>query len=86
VLTLTRPRVEADAEGIRVRNLLGSYELPWAVVRAVRFGRGAPWATLDLRDDDVVAVMAVQAVDKQYAVDAVRGLRALHAAATARES
>jgi hypothetical protein len=81
VLIFTRPRVEADTSGIRVRNLIGSYELPWEVVRAVRFGRGAPWVTLDLQDDDVVSVMAVQAVDKQYAVEAVRGLRALHAAA-----
>jgi hypothetical protein len=83
VLTFTRPRVEADARGIRVRNLVGGYELPWSAVRAVRFARGAPWASLELVDDDVVAVMAVQATDKEYAVAGVRALRALHAAATA---
>ena len=49
------------------------------MVRAVRFGRGAPWATLELQDDDVVSVMAVQAADKEYAVEAIRVLRALHA-------
>jgi Bacterial PH domain len=77
VLLLTRPRVEADARGIRVRNVIGFYDLPWEVVRGVRFNRGAPWATLDLADDDVVAVMAVQAADKEYAVEAVRALRTL---------
>jgi hypothetical protein len=84
VLLFTRPRVEADADGVRVRNVLGSYDLPWEVVRAVTFNRGAPWLTLDLHDDDVVAVMAVQAVDKEYAVRAARALRALHAAHAAR--
>jgi hypothetical protein len=80
VLLFTRPRVIADAEGVRVRNILGSYELSWDLVRAVTFGRGAPWLTLQLHDDDVLTVMAVQAADKDYAVAAARGLRALHAA------
>jgi Bacterial PH domain len=82
ILALTRPRVRADAEGIHIRNLIGGYDLPWSAVRAVRFGRGAPWATLELQDDDVVALMAVQLTDKAYAVAGVRALRALHAAAT----
>ena len=77
ILLFTRPRVSADARGIRVRNLVGGYDLPWEVVRSIRFDRGAPWASLELRDDDIVAVMAVQATDKQYAVTAVRALRAL---------
>ncbi|HEX5740719.1 MAG TPA: PH domain-containing protein [Pilimelia sp.] len=82
ILALARPRVEADADGIRVRNLVGGYALPWSAVRAVRFGRHAPWASVELHNDDVLAVMAVQAADRQYAVDGVRALRALHAAAT----
>ncbi len=83
ILWFTRPRVEADREGIRVRNLVGSYDLPWAIVREIRFDRGNPWASLELADDDVVAVMAVQATDRQYAVDTIRALRALHQAAGA---
>jgi hypothetical protein len=82
ILLLARPRIEADAAGVRVRNLIGSFELPWSAVRAVRFHRGSPWAALELADDDVVSVMAVQAADKEYAVEGVRALRALHAAAT----
>lgn len=77
ILLFTRPRVEADARGIRVRNLVGGYDVPWELVRSVQFGRGAPWATLELQDDDIVSMMAVQAADKQYAVATVRALRGL---------
>jgi hypothetical protein len=80
VLLFTRPRVVADLDRVKVRNVFGSYEVSWDVVRAVTFGRGAPWLTLDLYDDDVLNVMAVQAADKDHAVRAARGLRALHAA------
>ena len=80
IMLFSRPRVEADRQGIRIRNVIGGYDLPWEVVKAVRFGRGSSWATLDLQDDEVVALMAVQAADKELAVEAVRALRALHAA------
>lgn len=81
ILLFTRPRVEADERGIRVRNVFSSYDLPWEAIRAVRFDRGAPWADLELHDDEVVPMMALQAVDKERAVAGVRALRALHAAA-----
>jgi hypothetical protein len=77
ILLFTRPRVDADERGIRVRNVIGSYDLPWDVVRSIEFRRGSPWASLELRNDDVVAIMAVQAADRAKAVTAVRGLRAL---------
>jgi len=83
-LMLARPSIEADEAGVRVRNLFGTVELPWAVVRGVRFNRGAPWVTLDLHDDDVVSVLAIQAADKEHAVRAVRALRDLHARAQVR--
>jgi Bacterial PH domain len=86
ILAFTRPRAEADERGIRIRNLVGGYDLPWDVVAAVRFDRGSPWASLELRDDEVVQVMAVQVMDKEYAVEAVRALRRLHAAAQARQA
>jgi hypothetical protein len=68
---------------IQVRNVIGTFDLPWAVVRAVRFDRNSPWAVLELHDDETVSVHALQAADKNYAVEGVRALRALHAAATA---
>jgi hypothetical protein len=82
-LLLARPSLSADDSGVRVRNLFGTVELPWAVVRGVRFNRGAPWVTLDLHDDDLVSVLAIQAADKEHAVRAVRALRDLHARSTA---
>jgi len=80
VLLFTRPRVEADAHGVRVRNVIGSYDLPWNAVRAVRFDRGSAWANLELQDDELVPILALQVVDRELAVDGVRALRALHSA------
>ncbi|MGN9779510.1 PH domain-containing protein [Micromonospora sp. H33] len=77
-LLFTRPMVEADARRVRVRNVIGSYELPWEVVRGVRFDRGAPWASLELHDDDLLPMVALQAADKELAVEGVRALRRLH--------
>jgi hypothetical protein len=82
-LLLARPSLEADDSGVRVRNLFGTVDLPWGVIRGVRFNRGAPWAALDLHDDDLVSVLAIQAADKEHAVRAVRALRDLHARAAA---
>lgn len=78
ILMFTRPRVEADARGIRVQNVIGAYDLPWEVVRAVRFDRGASWASLELEDDEEIPVIALQAADKERAVAGVRRLRELH--------
>jgi peptidoglycan/LPS O-acetylase OafA/YrhL len=80
LLSLTRPLVEADAEAIRVRNVVGGGTFSWSDVQAVRFDRGASWATLELVDGEAIGVLAVQAVDRQHAVAAVRALRARHSA------
>ena len=76
-LQFTRVRVEADSTAIRIRNYVGEKVLPWEVVAAVRFDDGAPWASLDLQDDDTIALLAVQANDGARAVDAVVALRKL---------
>ena len=80
LLGFTRARVEADGAGIRVRNLVGDKVLPWQLVRTVRFDEGSPWASLDLHDDDTIALLAVQANDGKRAAQAVLDLRALLAA------
>jgi hypothetical protein len=77
VLLVGRSRVDADADGVRVRNVVVNHEVPWSAVRAVRFDQHSPWATLLLTNDDELAVSAVQAADGQRALVAVRGLRAL---------
>jgi Bacterial PH domain len=83
ILCLGRSKVDADAQGIRVQNVIGRYELPWAVVDAVRFERKSPWASLRLVTGEEMSVIAIQAVDGERAVAAVDGLRALLAAARA---
>jgi hypothetical protein len=85
ILLLGRSRVDADADGIRVLNILGRHELPWSAVRAVRFDRNSAWASLLLSNDDELAVLAVQASDRMRAVRAVEGMRALLAHAHAIE-
>lgn len=82
-LLFARPRVRAGAGGVEVRNLLGSRTLPWELVLRVSFPDGAPWARLELPDDEYIAVMAIQAADGQHAVQAIRALRTVHAEHTA---
>jgi hypothetical protein len=72
------PRVRADAEGIEVRNVLLGRRFAWREVLSVSFPDGASWARLELPDDEYYSVMAVQAVDRERAVEAVRALRRLH--------
>ncbi|MGY4651659.1 PH domain-containing protein [Mycobacterium sp. URHB0021] len=77
VLLFARPRLRVGAPGVAVRNLLGYRLIPWSDVVDVSFHRGARWARLDLPDDEYVPVMAIQAVDKDRAVDAMDRVRAL---------
>lgn len=80
ILALSRPRVDADLAGVRVRNILATHSLTWDMVRSVRFERSSAWATLLLTSGEELAVLAVQASDGEHAVAAVEGLRALVAA------
>jgi hypothetical protein len=85
IALLGRSRVDADADGVRIRNVVGTRELSWRAVRAVRFDRKSSWASLLLENGDETSLLAVQAVDREHAVRAVEGLRALHAAARAND-
>jgi hypothetical protein len=75
------PRVRADATGVEVRNVLATRRFAWTDVLSVSFPDGASWARFELPDDEYFSVMAVQAVDRDRAVAAVRALRRLHRAA-----
>jgi len=75
VLMFARPRVRAGASGIEVRNVLGPKLIPWPEVVGVSFPPGAQWARLDLEDFEYEPMMAIQAIDKQRAVDAMDALR-----------
>lgn len=71
-----RPRLRVGAQGVAVRNLFGYRLFPWHEVVGVSFHPGARWARLDLLDDEYVAVMAIQAVDKGRAVESMDRVRA----------
>jgi hypothetical protein len=77
ILLLGRPRVDADATGLRVRNILAGHRLGWDQVRSKRTDRSSSWAALLLTTGEELAVLAVQAVDGERAVVAVEDLRAL---------
>jgi hypothetical protein len=83
ILFLGRSRVDADADGVRVRNVVVTHQLPWQAVRAVRFERKSAWASLLLENGDEISLLAVQAVDGERAARAVEGLRALRTQARA---
>ncbi len=77
VLLFARPRLRVGASGVAVRNLLGYRLIPWSDVVGVSFPVGARWARVDLPDDEYVPVLAIQAVDKNRAVDAMDRVRDL---------
>ncbi|RBM18231.1 hypothetical protein DI005_19935 [Prauserella sp. PE36] len=80
-LLFAMPRVKADTEGIEVRNVVVSRRFAWGEVLSVSFPDGASFARLELPDDEYYSVLAIQAVDRDRAVEAVRALRKLHKAA-----
>jgi hypothetical protein len=77
VCLFARPRLRIGASGVAVRNLLGYRLIPWSDVVGVSFPVGARWARVDLPDDEYVPVLAIQAVDKNRAVDAMDRVRDL---------
>jgi hypothetical protein len=77
VLLFARPRLRVGPPGISVRNLLGYKLIPWSEVVGVSFPAGHRWARIDLPDDEYIPVMAILAVDKDRAVDAMDTVRSL---------
>lgn len=77
VLLFTRPRLRADASGVRVRTLFTEKAVDWDLVQDLTFPDGAAWARIELPDDEYLPVLAIQANDRERAVDAVRRFRAL---------
>jgi PH (Pleckstrin Homology) domain-containing protein len=77
VLLFARPRLRVGSAGLSVRNVLGDRLVPWSEVVGVSFPAGSRWAHIDLPDDEYIPVMAIQAVDKDRAVDAMDKVRSL---------
>jgi hypothetical protein len=80
-LMLTRPRLVADRESLRLRSFLGNWRtVPWDVVVAVDFPSKVRFARVVLPGEETLAIYAVQRLDKEQAVDVMHRLRALFAA------
>jgi hypothetical protein len=77
VLLFARPRLRVGPSGLSVRNLLGDRLIRWSDTVGVSFPVGSRWARIDLPDDEYVPVMAIQAVDKERAVEAMDTVRSL---------
>ena len=77
LMLVGRPRLRISADGMRVRNIFGERFVPWALVRRLAFPEGSNWAQLEMADDELMPVMAIQAIDRQRAVTALRTARAL---------
>ena len=77
VLLFARPRLRVGPAGLSVRNLLGERLFRWPEIAGVSFPAGSRWARIDLPDDEYFPVMAIQAVDRDRAADALDTVRSL---------
>ncbi len=75
VLLLLRPRVRVGRAGLLVRNVLEDKLIPWNDVEDVTFPPGRRWARIDLDSNEYVPVVAIQSVDREYAVTAMETVR-----------
>src|ERR1700759_1268882 len=75
---LTRPQLIADQASVRPRSFVGSYRtIPWDVIVDVQFPSNARFARLVLPGEEVLAIYAVQRLDREQSVAVMRGLREL---------
>lgn len=72
---ITRSRVVADDQTITIVNGFRRRRLDWSRVESVSMRQGAPWPTLTTRDDERIALFAIQGSDGESAREAVRWLR-----------
>ncbi|MBQ0984117.1 PH domain-containing protein [Streptomyces sp. F63] len=78
MVLLSRPRIDADEEGITVVNLTVRRRLSWAEVLRVNLRPGDPWVHLDLADGTHLPAMGIQpGVARDKAIADARALRAL---------
>ena len=76
----TRPRLEADLAGVRMRAFLGGWRtVPWELIVRVDFPSKLRFARIVLPGEEALALYAVQRLDKDQAVATMAGLRELWA-------
>jgi hypothetical protein len=89
MVALASSYVRADASGLRIRNGLRAYAVPWGRVHKIILRPGDPWAQLLMTpadgrpfeadfDAEKRQLMGIQAVDGRLATAAVNELRVRH--------
>lgn len=78
IMAMARPRLRVTVGGVLVRNVLGERYFEWQLVHRIAFPEGANWAQVKLADDEAYPLMAIQAIDRERAVAALKELRELH--------
>ncbi|AKK03217.1 PH domain-containing protein [Corynebacterium epidermidicanis] len=74
---LRRPRVRANADGVEVRNFIGTRFYPWSVIYGLSFPKGDRMARLELPEFEYVPMWAFQSGDGQEVVAKVNAFRDL---------
>lgn len=78
-ILLTRPRLRANADGVEIRNMIGTRFYPWVVIYGLSFPEGSRMARLELPEFEYVPIWAMQSGDKATIVDSVQRFRELEA-------
>lgn len=78
-LAFNRPRLRANADGVEVRNIVGTRFYPWQVIYGLVFPEGSRMARIELPDFEYVPVWAIQSGDKEKAILSTRQFRELEA-------
>lgn len=76
-LSLLRPRVRANAQGVEVRNIVNAQFYPWEIVYGLSFPGESKWARLELPDFEFVPMMALNIYDKDTIAQHVQAFRVL---------
>ncbi|MFT3861454.1 PH domain-containing protein [Micropruina sp.] len=68
--------VRADADGLRFRNGVKTYAVPWSQIKAFRYRDGDPWPFVLVRSEvEQRALIGIQRSDRDYAEECVDELR-----------
>ncbi|MEY8577780.1 PH domain-containing protein [Corynebacteriaceae bacterium 6-324] len=78
-IVFNRPRLRANADGVEVRNIIGTRFYPWQVIYGLAFPEGSRMARIELPDFEYVPVWAIQSGDKEKAIVSTRQFRELEA-------
>lgn len=68
--------VRADGAGLRFRNGIKTYDVPWSQIRAFRYREGDPWPFVLVRTEvEQHPLLGIQRSDRGYAEQCVAELR-----------